>query len=280
MAKSRLRSFWGRFGKKPAKRDERNFKFGALLAVAPTLPDTYDFDTAYIDLPHPMFGNDYHGDCVIAGRAHQTLRFEYIEQQRVLSINDGDVLREWHKENGNTEEGLSVLDSLVEWRKRGWKAAGKIYKVKAFAEVDRAIHDEIRRAIVMQVGVGLGVTLPYNAIKQLNAGHAWDSSPGPDGEPDPKGGHYVLCTGYTPTGPVCVTWGQKQQMTWAFFDRYSDEAYAIIDAKDRRSKEALALGGALDHARVDDLLTEVTPVENRTKGTKKKASKAKRRRNT
>jgi hypothetical protein len=29
---------------------------------------------------------------------------------------------------------------------------------------------------------------------------------------------------------VCVTWGRKQQLTWAFVDKYCDEAYAIIDA--------------------------------------------------
>ena len=26
--------------------------------------------------------------------------------------------------------------------------------------------------------------------------------------------------------------GRKQQMTWAFFDKYCDEAYAIVDDKD------------------------------------------------
>jgi hypothetical protein len=30
-----------------------------------------------------MFANDYHGDCVIAGRAHQTLRFEDKEQNKM-----------------------------------------------------------------------------------------------------------------------------------------------------------------------------------------------------
>jgi hypothetical protein len=28
------------------------------------------------------------------------------------------------------------------------------------------------------------------------------------------------------------TWGRKQQMTWAFFDKYCDEAYAIVVDKD------------------------------------------------
>jgi hypothetical protein len=34
-----------------------------------------------------------------------------------------------------------------------------------------------------------------------------------------------------------VTWGKKQQMTWKFFDKYCDEAYAIFDAVDTAKKK-------------------------------------------
>jgi hypothetical protein len=55
---------------------------------------------------------------------------------------------------------------------------------------------------------------------------------GPGGAVNSWGGHYIFVPGYTPLGPVCITWGRKQQMTWKFFDKYCDEAYAIIDAVD------------------------------------------------
>jgi hypothetical protein len=42
-----------------------------------------------------MFGNDKYGDCVIAGRAHQTLRFEAVEQKKLISVTEQDVLREY-----------------------------------------------------------------------------------------------------------------------------------------------------------------------------------------
>ena len=65
-----------KLGKAPAKKDSRNLKFATLLrATAPTLPSSYDFDTTHSGIPTPMFGNDVDGDCVIGGRAHQTLRF-------------------------------------------------------------------------------------------------------------------------------------------------------------------------------------------------------------
>jgi hypothetical protein len=35
-------------------------------------------------------------------------------------------------------------------------------------------------------------------------------------------------------------------MTWAFLERYCDEAYAMVDARDTAMKKAVGLRGALD----------------------------------
>ena len=64
--------------------------------------------------------------------------------------------------------------------------------------------------------------------------HPWDVVPGPGSAPNSWGGHYVYVPGYTKLGPVCVTWGRKQQITWAFIDKYADESYAIFDALDTK----------------------------------------------
>jgi len=82
-----------KLGKADAKKDDRNLKFAVLLKAAPPLPSSYDFDTTHSGIPTPVFANDTLGDCVIAGRAHQTLRFEDIEQGSVLMIADKDVTR-------------------------------------------------------------------------------------------------------------------------------------------------------------------------------------------
>jgi hypothetical protein len=257
MPRIRTSGFWGKFGKQPARRDKRNFTFAALIARSPKLPAEYDFDEKRVKVPTPMFGNDTHGDCVIAGRAHQTLRFEYLEQERVLDIRTADVLREWRRENGGTEAGLVVLDSLKEWRTDGWRVGRARYRIQAFSEVDRTNKLEIRKAIFMQVGVGLGLTLPYDALGLFNAGKIWDVTRGPGGRPDPQGGHYVYCPGYTKRGPVCVTWGRRQPMTWAFFERFCDEAYAIVDARDAALKRAAGVRGALNMELLRARLAEV-----------------------
>src|SRR3546814_8002044 len=39
------------------------------------------------------------------------------------SISEHDVLREYFNESGGVDSGLVVLDSLKEWRSKGWLAA-------------------------------------------------------------------------------------------------------------------------------------------------------------
>src|SRR5258705_899152 len=136
-----------KLGKAPAKRDRRNLKFATLLrAAAPPLPASYDFDSTHLGIPTPMFANDVYGDCVIAGRAHQTLRFEDIEQGSVLMIKDKAVLKEYFKETGGPDSGLVVLDSLNLWRQKGWRVGKHTYKIKAFAEVNFANKQQVRQA--------------------------------------------------------------------------------------------------------------------------------------
>ena len=57
-----------------------------------------------------------------------------------------------------------------------------------------------------------------------------------------------LC-GYTEKGPVCVTWGQKQAMTWKYFTTYCDEAYAIVDNRNKFMKKS-----PVDLAKLDAIL--------------------------
>jgi hypothetical protein len=47
-------------------------------------------------------------------------------------------------------------------------------------------------------------------------------------EPGSWGGHAVDVVRYSPGTLTAVTWGRLQDLTWAFLDRYCDEAYCII----------------------------------------------------
>jgi hypothetical protein len=225
-----------KLGKCDAKKDNRNLLFAAVLKIEPKIPNEYDFDLLHKGIPTPMFANDIHGDCVIAGRAHQTLRFEDIEQGSILMISDKDVLNEYLKETKGQDNGLVVLDSLKLWRKIGWKVGKNLYKINAFAEIQLKNHDEVKRAIYADIGIGIGLQLPISAQNEIQAGKSWEITTGTDSKIGSWGGHYVYVSGYTKIGPVCVTWARKQQMTWKWFDKYCDEAFAIFDAKDSFKK--------------------------------------------
>jgi hypothetical protein len=237
------------FGKKPAKFDERNLLLSTVLKKV-TPPASYDFDTKHKGIPTPMFGNDQYGDCVIAGRAHQTLRFEVQEQKTIIPITDREVITEWRKENGNTDNGLYVLDSLKLWRKQGWIAGKKRYSIKAFAQCNHAETLEVKTAIFSDIGIGIGMALPDTAIDEFNAGKPWTDVELP---PNPYNGHYVFISGYDKSGLKCITWAKKQKMSWAFFKRYTDEAYAIVDDANAKKLDQAKLDAFLETVNVPDI---------------------------
>ena len=231
-----------KLGKAAASRERGGVAFSQLLRSAPAkLPTAYDFDSTHPGIPTPMFMNDALGDCVIAGRAHQTLRFENIEQGSVLMIRDADVKAEYVKETGGPDTGLVVLDSLKAWQARGWKVGKNTYKIRAFATVDFRKHEQVRQAIFSDVGIGLGVQLPLAAQAQIQTGQPWSVTTGPKSKPGSWGGHYVFVPAYTAIGPVCVTWGRKQQMTWDWLDKYCDEAFAIFDAANSFKRNVISM---------------------------------------
>ena len=220
-----------KLGKRPAKFDSRNIRLRDVLrSDMPTMPDEHDFDDSHPGIPTPMFCNDQLGCCVMSGRGHATLRFEDLEQNIIIPISEDDVRVEYFAETGGGDDGLCLLDSLKEWRKKGWVAANKRYLIEGFAEIDWQNAEEVREAIYSDTGVMLGVQLPSDAMAQFEAGQPWAVS-GATGEP--LGLHCVYCPAYNPTGPVVVTWGRKQQATWEWFNANCDEAYAVIDAPDK-----------------------------------------------
>ena len=245
-----------KLGKAPAKRDARNLQLKAILRRKVALPVAHDCDSKHGGIPTPVYGNNVWGCCVIAGRAHQTLRFELIEQKRLLRVTEKEVVDEYLTQSGGEDSGLITLDSLRLWRKQGWKASRKRYFIRAFSEIDRTNVTEVKTAIVMNLGVGIGLRLPLSAQRELDENKPWETTTGRGSRANSWGGHYVYVCGYTKLGPTCVTWGAKQQMSWAFFAAYCDEAYAMIDALNTVAKRA-----NIDEKKLDAFLETVSKPE-------------------
>jgi hypothetical protein len=46
--------------------------------------------------------------------------------------------------------------------------------------------------------------------------------------PNPNNGHCIPAVSYDADNLYVVTWGEIKPMSWAFYDAYADEAYAMI----------------------------------------------------
>jgi len=244
-----------KLGKLPARVDPRTLKLSKFLVkkALPPLPATFDVDSAFTNFSDTnMFGNDQYGDCVIAGRAHMTLRFEDFEQSLLLPISTKDCTTEYFKETGGQDSGLDMLTSLNLWRKSGLTAADKIYTIYAYAQINKSNHDELMYSVFLLKGAYTGFNVPKSAMDQFNAGQPWTVVANDGGI---EGGHCVYIVGYDSTGPVCVTWGAKQHMTWEFWDKYFDEAYAVIDNVDPWMNPA---ADPLDVSALSNELNEIT----------------------
>lgn len=249
-----------KLGKLPPKLDPRTLMLRRILAKElppPPLEYDVDFDNPQIwPLPLPMFANDQWGDCVIAARANMTLRLEKLEQEQDILISDNDVLSEYWREQGDPtgarkpDNGLYVLDSIKSWRSDGWMAAGQKYNIYAFAAINKDHRTDIMQAVHLLNGAIAGVELYQGDIDAINNKQVW-SMDYPKGEL--AGGHCMYKIGYTRSGGVFLTWGQRQVATWAWVLDRLDEIYGIVDDRDK-----FLANSSLDIEKLDAILEEIT----------------------
>ncbi len=244
-------------GKLAPKIDARTIKLARILKpeLLPALPATFDLDGSLGGIEdNNTFNNLTYGDCVIAGRAHMTLRFEKFEQGLIVPGTDKEVVDQYFKESGGVDSGLIMLNSLNSWRKTGWTFGGKFYDIYAYAAVDVKNHSEAQYCVFLLRGAYLGINMPLTAQKQIEAGEIWDYVPGDSGNiPGSWGGHCVYVQSFDADSYTCVTWGQKQKMTKAFWEKYVDECYGIIDNKDIFMENS-----PVDVEALSQILTDIT----------------------
>jgi len=238
-----------KLGLAPKRVDPRTIQYREMLADAPwDAPPAYSFDEENPGCPVPLFANDRYGDCVIVARAHQTMRFELLEQGTVLPITDREVVEEYLSESGGQDNGLVMLYAMRAWRK-GWLAGGGAYNIHAFLEVQPQRHEMVKEAMLVGAGLQFGIDLPLSALDQLNASAEWDVVAGPRGERRSWGGHAMWSGTYDRDGVVFGTWGKRQRATWRWIDAYASECYLVIDDVNR----AKTLDPAILNAALADL---------------------------
>ena len=263
-----------KLGKLPPVIDHRTIPLRLIIRaeLLPELPSVYDNHEVYNVVDDFMFANDVYGDCVKASRAHQTLVFEAFEQGKQIEITDKEVVDEYFKETGGRDTGLILLTSIKDWRNDGWPIGGRNYTIYAFASVDWFDHDEVKHCIHLLNGVNFGMKVYQTDLDQFKAGEGWHLT-GSDGAFKGRHGVYACkyrdidngeewakyhnsskVVSYSLDGVWAMTWGRKQFMTWDFWDARVDEAYGIVDNKNKWMGD----DSPVDVQKLDAYLQEIT----------------------
>ena len=181
----------------------------------------------------PMMLNDRIGDCTCAAVGHAIQQWSTYASTPVV-MTDQQVQALYEAVGGYipgkpaTDAGAVEFDVLARWTRPGLDLGRPVPDLlDGFAEVPPADHAQVRQAIAWFANLYIGLALPVSAQRQ----GVWDVPRGGargQGAPGSWGGHAVLVVGYDPQGLVCVTWGALKRMTWAFWDAYVEEAYALL----------------------------------------------------
>ena len=126
---------------------------------------------------------------------------------------------------GNEQKVLTYI--LREGAPAG-KSGTQVKKIDAFVEVAVTNLDNVKRTIADCGVCYIGFDVPQYIMPPGKPPLAvWDVDP--QGDNTIVGGHAVVLAGYDAQGARVISWGQYYTMTWAFFERFVDEAYAIAD---------------------------------------------------
>lgn len=241
-----------KLGRLPVKHDKRTLLLGDYLRPAVKTPASF-LTLVKSAIVWPIYGNDRLGDCTLAAVGHMIQAFSFLAGS-IKKVSSAAIEKGYWETGtppsahgtagGPTDDGRVELDVLNYMRKTG--VSGHTFT--AYAEIDTRDHTEAKASVALLGGAYIGLSLPVTAQRQKVWDVVGDGKTG-DSAPGSWGGHAVNVIGYDKTGPTIVTWGAPLKMTWAFWDAYVEEAYAIV-SPDRVS-------GALDLAALEADLAKI-----------------------
>lgn len=223
-----------KLGKKHARFDSRVPRLAKYLDEdMPAPPVSVDYSEKLSVIG--MMANDSLGDCTCAAIGH-AIQVWTSQATTEVTIPDADVISLYERfgyspSNPQSDQGAAISDVLTSVLANPVDGHG----LDAFSSIDSANLTEIKTAIYLFGGIDIGLGLPVSCQSQ----DIWDvptGGPVGDGEPYSWGGHSVWVLGYDANGLICITWGAVKHMTWAFFNVYCDEAWAL-QSKDWQGAE-------------------------------------------
>lgn len=194
--------------------------------------------------------NDTLGNCTCAAYYHGIQVWSFNALQNIDTEPDVDVLDLYEQacgykpSQGGEGPGGNEQHVLTYILKKGapYGLNGKQrHNIVAFVEVDVKNIDNIKRSI-HDCGVAyIGFNVPqYIMPPGEDPLKVWDVNPKADNTI--VGGHAVVLAGYDAKGARVISWGEYYTMTWAFFEKFVDEAYAMADPEWINAKKTTPAG--------------------------------------
>lgn len=189
----------------------------------------------------PMYDNDSIGDCTCAAAGHMNEAWTANVNGQPTLVPDSAVIALYETQgyvpgDPSTDQGATCQAVLETWRTVGLGGD----KLLGYAEVGVRDTALLKAAVWLFSGLYIGFNCPQSALDQFNAGQPWDVVKHDGGI---AGGHCVNVVAYDASGLTVVTWGALQRMTWTFWAKYVDEAYAAIPSDYNRLGDRLLSNG-------------------------------------
>lgn len=214
-----------KLGKAPKVADDRTLQLAKYKSSALPKPPT-SLQYGYKVPTFPMYANDRLGDCTCAAIGHMEQAWTSMNNNLWTPTEKEVTDFYWATGDGSGQDdtGRNEIEVLNKWRNDGF--GDKKDKIVGYAEVNPQDINEVKTAIWLFGGLYIGVALPITAQGQS----MWSVVPnaGQAGMPGSWGGHAVNVTAYTSTYLVVITWGGRMHVSWGFWKKYVDEAYAVF----------------------------------------------------
>lgn len=212
-----------KLGRKAVKHDSRTLMLARYLgdALAPP-PLSIDWTKGIASWGALL--NNTLGDCTIAGVGHAVQVWTANTDGEAV-ITDEDALSYYEKWDGynpeqpGTDNGGVELDVLTAWKRDGF--AG--HALTAFAAVSPRNVEAVKQAIALFGGCYIGMDVPNYIM--AGAPQVWSVEHVDTGI---AGGHCVYVVGYDAATVTFISWGLVYRMTWEYWAKYVDEAYALL----------------------------------------------------
>ncbi|MDE2312984.1 MAG: hypothetical protein KGL04_02265 [Elusimicrobia bacterium] len=239
-----------KLGRRTSKPDARTLQFQKYAGQVPDAPGQADFSGPVTKLG--MMLNDQIGDCAVAAPGHCVQIWtanagneKTIPDSAILKAYEAPSVGNYNPNDPSSDQGSEIIDVLKYWRKTG--IGGD--KLGAFLQLSQGNLDLFKKAVWLFGGGDLGIALPKSAQKQVSEG-LWDvpaEGTSGDGAPGSWGGHSVAVAGFDAQGVLIVTWGRFLKMTWAFFNAYVEESWAVV-SKDFLNAQGVTPNNQFDWA--------------------------------